>query len=206
VTLAETPGRPNQRRRTRKDLLQAAARLMKQGRKPSLEEVAEEALVSRATAYRYFPRVEALLLEASLDVAIPDADELFREASPDDPVSRLDRVDTALHDMILANEASLRMMLMHSLERGIRGETDASLPARQNRRTPLIAAALEPARHQFKPASLPTLSKALALVIGTEAMVVFKDVLQLDDADARKVKRWAIRALVAAARKPDAGA
>ena len=30
---------------------------------------------------------------------------------------------------------------------------------------------------------------------------VFKDVLQLDDAEARKVKRWAIRALVEAARR-----
>ena len=39
--------------------------------------------------------------------------------------------------------------------------------------------------------------------IGTEAMVVFKDVLQVDDAEARRVKRWAIRALVAAARKTD---
>ena len=70
-------GRPNQRRRTRKDLLQAASRLMKQGRQPSLEEIAEEALVSRATAYRYFPSVEALLLEASFDVAIPEAGDLF---------------------------------------------------------------------------------------------------------------------------------
>ena len=32
-------------------------------------------------------------------------------------------------------------------------------------------------------------------------MVVFKDVLRLDDAEARKVKRWAIRALVDAARR-----
>jgi len=54
---------------------------------------------------------------------------------------------------------------------------------------------------QFKPAALETLTQALALVIGTEAMVVFKDVLQLDDARARKVKRWAIRALVDAARR-----
>ena len=29
--------------------------------------------------------------------------------------------------------------------------------------------------------------------------MVFQDVLQLDDAEARKVKRWAIRALVEAA-------
>ncbi len=36
---------------------------------------------------------------------------------------------------------------------------------------------------------------------GTEAVVVCKDVLQLSDADARKMKRWAIRALIEAARK-----
>ncbi|HEX2891134.1 helix-turn-helix domain-containing protein [Vineibacter terrae] len=204
MTAAEAQGRPNQRRRTRKDLLQAAARLMKQGRKPSLEEIAEEALVSRATAYRYFPSVEALLLEASLDVAVPQAEDLFHGSVSDDPVARLDQVDAALHDMILANEAQLRMMLVHSLQRGLASEKNSDLPARQNRRTPLIQAALEPARHQFKPTSLQTLSRALALIIGTEAMVVFKDVLQLDDADARKVKRWAIRALVAAARKPNA--
>jgi len=37
--------------------------------------------------------------------------------------------------------------------------------------------------------------------MGTESMVVFKDVLQMDEADARKVRRWAIRALVEAALK-----
>jgi len=93
------------------------------------------------------------------------------------------------------------MMLAHSMQRAMADRNDAELPARQNRRTPLIEAALEPTRNQFKPAALKTLGKALALVIGTEAMVVFKDVLQLEDADARKVKRWAIRALVDAARK-----
>jgi AcrR family transcriptional regulator len=198
----EKSGRPNQKSRTRKDLLQAASRLMKQGRKPSLEEIAEEALISRATAYRYFPRVDSLLLESSLDVAVLPADKIFEGGSSDDPVSRLERVDAALHDMILANEASLRMMLVHSLQRGATGENDGGLPARQNRRTPLIEAALEPARNQFKPAALKTLTMVLALIIGTEAMVVFKDVLRLEDSDARRVKRWAIRALVEAARKP----
>ena len=77
----------------------------------------------------------------------------------------------------------------------------SGIPARQNRRTPLIEAALAPARRQFKPASLDLLAKALALIVGTESMVVFKDVLQLDDAEARRVKRWAIRALVEAARR-----
>ena len=36
-------------------------------------------------------------------------------------------------------------------------------PARQNRRSPLLEAAIEPARHQFDPAALDVLAKALAL-------------------------------------------
>ncbi|WP_431283175.1 TetR/AcrR family transcriptional regulator [Humitalea sp. 24SJ18S-53] len=195
-------GQANQKKRTRKDLLQAASRLLKQGRRPSLEEVAEEALVSRTTAYRYFPRVETLLLEASLDVAIPDAETLFRGADAQDPVARVQHVEAAFHEMMRANETQLRMMLAQSVERIARGDADGDLPRRQNRRSPLIEAALAPARDQFDPAALQRLARALALVIGTEAFIVFKDVLQIDDASARAVKHWAIRALVDAARKP----
>jgi len=205
---AETGGRANQLRRTRKDLLQAAARLTSQGRHPSLEEIAEEAMVSRATAYRHFPDVTALLVEASLDIDTPRAEEVFRGGPPEDPVARLERVDAAFDRMIRDNEVALRLMLRHTLERSARRgrrTDDASTPVRQNRRTPLIEAALEPARREFRPAALKTLTRALALVIGTEAMLALKDVLQLDEAEARRVRRWAIRALVDAARKPGAG-
>lgn len=198
----EKSGRPNQKTRTRKDLLQAASRLMKQGRAPTLEEVAEEALVSRATAYRYFPSAEALLVEASVDVAVPGPEEMFRGETSTDPVARLQKVETTLYDMILANEPLLRAMLAHTIQQGMRADEGGKVPRRQNRRIPLIEAALAPARDQFKPGALKTLMKALALIMGPEASIVVKDVLQLDDADARKVKRWAIRALVEAARRP----
>jgi AcrR family transcriptional regulator len=177
---------------------------MKQGRTPTLEEVAEEAMVSRATAYRYFPSVEVLLVEASVDVAVPEPAELFRDEPSCDPVVRLERVETALYDMILANEPALRTMLAHTIQQGMRAEEDGKLPTRQNRRTPLIEAALEPVRHQFKPAALRELTRALALIMGPEAFVAIRDVLQLDDAATRRVKRWIIRALVEAARRPAA--
>ncbi len=188
-------GRPNQRRRTRKDLLQAAARLLKQGKSPSLEEIAAEAMVSRATAYRYFPNVEALLVEAPLDMAIPDAEEVFRDAPKADAQARVQRVNDAFETMMAANEPQLRMMLAHTVQRALRADDDT--PPRQNRRSPLIEAALAPA--QLKEADV--LAKALAIVIGTESMIVFKDVLQADDAEARAVRRWMIGALIAAARK-----
>jgi AcrR family transcriptional regulator len=196
---AET-GRWRQRRRTRKDLLQAAARLLKGGRKPSLEEVADEAQVSRATAYRYFPSAEALLVEAPLDLAVPGPQDLFPDGDDEaDPATRVQRVDAALHRMIAENEAALRLMLASSLERRAKGGAEGGLPVRQDRRTPLIEAALAPAAGGVAPQRLDELKAALALIVGPEAMVVFRDVLQMDDARAARVRRWAIRALVEAA-------
>jgi len=198
--MADAPpaGRPNQKSRTRKDLLRAASRLMQQGRSPTLEEVAEEAMVSRATAYRYFPGVETLLTEAALDIAMPEAESFFADDPSAEPLERLLRADAAVTAMIRANEAALRAMLIHSLQQGLAAGA-AGLPVRQNRRTPLIEAALAPG--QFAPWVRDRLAKALALVIGTESMLAFKDVLQLADDEADSVRRWMIRALVEAARK-----
>jgi AcrR family transcriptional regulator len=193
-------GRPNQKRRTRKALLEAASRLMKRGEGvPTLEEVAEEALVSRATAYRYFPGVEPLLVEASLDIAIPDPRELLGGDAPSDPAARVKRIDEALDAMVHANEAAIRTMLIHSLQQKLGGGGEPDAPARQNRRTALIEAAL--AGGDFEEDARAKLAKALALVVGSESMLVFRDVLQIGDAEARAVKDWAIDALVAAARR-----
>jgi len=190
-------GRSNQKSRTRKDLLRAAARLMREGRAPTLDEVAEAAMVSRATAYRYFSGIEPLLVEAALDVAMPEPEALFAGAELGDPMARLERVDQVVAEMVRANEPALRQMLIHSLQQGLAGAD--GLPSRQNRRTPLIEAALAPAADAIAPAERDRLTKALALVIGTESMIVFKDVLGLDERDADDVRRWMIRALLDAA-------
>ena len=191
--------RTNQHLRTRKDLLLAAARLLKAGRRPTMDEVAEAALVSRATAYRYFPTLESLLIEAPLDGAVPDATTLFASDSSSDPEERLDRAESALHEMTYQNEAQLRLMLANLLLAGRSQEGRNAEPARQNRRTLLIEEALAPARKRFSNAAYANLRAALTLVFGTEAMVVFRDVLPISERRARQVKSWAIRALVRAA-------
>jgi len=63
----------------------------------------------------------------------------------------------------------------------------------------LIEAALAPARRRLSKPAYARLCAALAMVFGTESMVVFQDVLGLDEKAARKVKSWAARALVSAA-------
>jgi AcrR family transcriptional regulator len=197
----EAGARANQKLRTRKDLLDAAARLMREGRTPTFEEIAEAAMVSRATAYRYFPGLEALLLEAGVHVAVPAPEALFAGDAPADPVARLERLDAALFQMIAANEPAMRLMLAQSLQRSVASDRDLAEPVRQNRRAPLIAAALEPARDAFDHDAFELLSKALVLLLGIEAEVAFRDVAGLEAAEAQRVRRWAIRALVDAARK-----
>ncbi|MBX3377346.1 MAG: TetR/AcrR family transcriptional regulator [Phycisphaeraceae bacterium] len=198
---APKPGRDNQRRRTRKDLLAAAAKLMKSGRTPDMDEVAAEAMVSRATAYRYFPTIEALLFEAMVDEAVPDGAALFAEDRSTDVVSRVDRAEAALHEVCYRYEGPLRAMLAASLERGsLEGRHEATeVPVRQNRRSALIAAALEPAKAAMSEARYTRLCAALALVFGTESMIVFQDVLRMEAKEARRVKRWMIESLVHAA-------
>lgn len=194
-------GRTNQRHRTRKDLLAAAARLLKTGRPFGMDEVAAEAMVSRATAYRYFPNIEALLVEAPVDGETPDPQQLFADDRSTDPEARIERAEALLHAVCYRNEKQLRLMLAASLERKARSNGDgaADVPVRQNRRTPLIQAALAPARGRFTDEAYETLCAALAMIFGTESMIVFQDVLGVDEKTARRVKAWAARALVRAA-------
>lgn len=194
MTSRKPPDRRNQQYRTRKDLLAAAAELMMAGSKPSLEEVAAAAHVSRATAYRYFPNLEVLLAEASVHIAAPDGPALFHADASRDVEARVRKAEAAMHRVTYDNEPALRVMLASSLlvER-------QSLPVRQNRRLQLIEAALAPAREALDPETYRRLCAALSLIFGPEAMVVFKDVLHLDEAHAQDVKAWAIHALLRSA-------
>ena len=55
-----TRGRINQKLRTRNAIVAAAAELSRTGRELTMPEVARTALVSEATAYRYFPDLASL--------------------------------------------------------------------------------------------------------------------------------------------------
>lgn len=188
--------RENQRKRTRKAILDAANRLVAQGLSPTLEDVAAEALVSRATAYRYFPSVDALIMEAALDIAFPDVDVLLAQAPADDPAARLATAERAFHAMVYGHEPGLRMFLAHSLTQGAGTEGGV---IRQNRRVPLIEAALAPAREKLGAVRFDRLVKALAILMGTEAMIVCRDVLGIGADEALDLKLWATDALLRAA-------
>ncbi len=193
----ETKGRVNQRKRTRNDILLAAGRLLGEGRSPTMDDVAAEAMVSRATAYRYFPSLEALLVEAPIHGNVPDPARIFADSSIENPEDRIDAAESALHDMVYDNELQLRAMLLNSLRLSL--ENGDGMPIRQSRRMGFIDAALGPVRAKMDKKSYKRLCAALCLFFGPESMIVFEDVLPLGKDEARKVKSWGVRALVRAA-------
>lgn len=188
----------NRQLRTRKDLLQSAARLLRLGKHFTLDEVAAEAHISRATAYRYFSSVDELVSEAPVDEVVPDAAELFGKEQKSGPVERLEKAERILHKATYEHEDQLRVMLASSLSAA---KKRGKAPTRQNRRTEYIEKALEPYRADFSGETYKNLCASLALIFGTESMIVFSDVLKIGPAKARQIKRWAIRALVEQALK-----
>jgi AcrR family transcriptional regulator len=189
--------RDAQRARTRKAIVRAAARLLERGERPGLDEVAAEAEVSRATAYRYFPGLDALLSEAAVDALVPEPEALFAESVPDDVAERLALVDATFDRACREREVPLRLMLARSLERSVQAGGEDG-PLRQNRRVPMIEEALAPLEDRYDVRLIP----ALAMVIGTEGLIALKDVVGLDEAQSRVVRQWAIEALLAAAIRP----
>jgi AcrR family transcriptional regulator len=198
---SESPGRLRQKLRTRQALLAAARELASNGSKPTLQDVAERAMVSRATAYRYFPTQEALLLELPLDVAAPTVATLFGENPPLDPEDRVALVQNALYDLARDHETEFRLFLRSSLLRSLDPDDGNHDPFRGARRLNLLDAALEPLADELSAEQIDQLRTALSILVGVESMIVLRDVLRLDHEHARAAGEHAVRQLVRSARE-----
>lgn len=221
-------GRARQKLRTRKAILQAAGRLLANGGPlPTIEAIADEALVSRATLYRYFPNLDILLAEVPLDAGALPAAELFADlpkswrpgsaAAAGQAADRVERVQRHLHRLVLENETTFRVFLRGTMDRALehlarpaKPQTGGAAPARraspparprlrQARRLELLAEALAPVADQLTPAGFDRLVRALSILVGIESFVALTDVCELDPANSDDVGAWAVRTLLAGA-------
>lgn len=193
-------GRINQKHRTRNALLEAAAELMGQGHVPSIEEVADAARVSRATAYRYFPTQEHMLAGSAVLKANLDGDaHLESLLSSADPATRLDNVVQAFHERFSGNEVAYRTLLSLMLHRPTPESGDEEQGhVRASRHVHWLQEALEPLRQEIGVERFDRLVAALAASTGMEAFAALRDVCLLDPAESGKVMRWTAQALLKA--------
>ena len=185
--------RPRQTERTRRALIEAADELFEQGEVPSVAVVAERADVSRATAYRYFPTQEALLLETTFlgdSDALRSLPDLTRELG--DPAEGVAEAVRRGAEWTLEREARLRMVLRASLD-------PAGPATRPARRRAYIERLLEPFAEKLPPESYERLTGSLTLLFGIDPIVALTDNSDIDRSQIPDLMAWTARRLVEAA-------
>jgi AcrR family transcriptional regulator len=194
----ESTGRTNQKLRTRAALVDTATRLVRQGKTPSVAEVAEAALISKSTAYRYFPSQELLLLEVGLsEIVKEELDALYAASErPGPPQERLDAVIAGDFAMQVRHEDAIRRAVSAWIVRDAPGS--AAKVRRPGNRLQYVARALEAIQPEVGSERFNRLVQALAMCMGIESLIVLKDICGLTDEQAELVKHWAARVLLEA--------
>jgi AcrR family transcriptional regulator len=183
----------NQKARTRAAIVQAVHDLARSGAEITMPSVAEAAMVSEATAYRYFPDLVTLLLEADQSTWPDPAQALAPVADSAEPAERIGFAARLLLDGVLANESAVRAMIAGSITRP---EIAARRPGH---RFGLIDAALAPAAHRLDPATLTQLRRGLTVVVSADALFTLTDLCELSRPDAVDSVVRTARALTEAA-------
>lgn len=204
-----TTGRANQKARTRAAILEAAIEILREGREPTVPEAAERALVSPATAYRYFTSAEDLQYEASSELLsfATSSGEIAQaiDAAGDDVYARLDALVRTLGWRMLVDPAPFRQQAKAAHERWFaqHGTGKAGGEVRAGRRIQFLSQVLAPVEDQLDPAAHEQLLAALAVGFGTEAAISLTDVVRMEPEDAIEVMattcRWILDGALAEA-------
>jgi AcrR family transcriptional regulator len=187
---ASGKSRTRQTERTRRALIAAADELFAEGEVPTVAAVAERADVGRATAYRYFPTQEALLLETTFlgdSDALRALPQLTRET--DDPAEGVAEAVRRGAEWTLEREARLRMVLRSSLD-------PASPGTRPARRRAYIESLLEPIADRLAPETRERLTGSLTLLFGIDPIVALADNSDIPRERIPDILAWTAHALV----------
>src|SRR6476659_7922357 len=115
-----TTGRVNQKLRTRAALVTAAGELLAKGVTPTVAQAAEAALVSRTTAYRYFPPQGSLLTELAVTLDVADVEGLVaRPLGDDTAIERVLAVLELFNRHVADDEVQYRTALRFYLDQWI---------------------------------------------------------------------------------------
>ena len=185
-------GRVNQKARTRAAIVQAVQDLARAGAEITMPAVAKAALVSEATAYRYFPDLVSLLREADAGVWPDPVQALAPVANCEDPVERVGYATEVLLNGVLARQNVVRAMIAASITRADVAAT------RPGHRFALIDHALAPLTGT-DPEVLTQLKRGLAVVMSAEALFVLTDLCGLSPPEAIASAVRTARSLTAAA-------
>ena len=177
-------GRARQKERTRRAIVGAARELTRSGAEVTMPRVAERAMVSEATMYRYFPDLTSLIGETLAGLWPDPAAALAPVETSQDPAERVAFACEHLLRGVHAYEGSVRAAISHTIT------APGTANARPGLRFALIDSALAPFAASLAPAAMTRLRLDLAVVVSAEAFFTLTDLCGLapDDAIASAVR------------------
>jgi AcrR family transcriptional regulator len=189
-------GRTHQKQRTRAAIVAAARDLITGSAEVTMPAVAQAALVSEATAYRYFPDLVSLLRVALADTWPSPEQALASVAHSADAVQRIGVGTEALLRHVQAYQGAVRATIAASV---VRPEAAGIRPGY---RFGIIDHALSPLESSLgrrRPQAFRQLKQDLAIVVSAEALFTLTDLCRLspDEAIASAVR--SARTITAAA-------
>lgn len=195
VTLTAT------RARTRRLLIETAMKLFDGGAFPSITEVAQEAQLSRATAYRYFPTQSALVSAIVAETLSPI--KSWRP-SREEVSERIEELLSFAFPRMLEHEGTLRAALHLSLTQWAQSRSSDG-PEREKlvrgNRKALLQHVVEPLNDELPPEIVDRVIKSLSLVYGSEIFLVMKDIWGCDNEQLQDIGKWIAKAIMRQARE-----
>lgn len=182
-------------RRTRRRLVAAAMNLSASGALPSLTEVATQAEMSRATAYRYFPTQGALVAAMVEESLRPIIEWRPHQA---DAGQRIHELLAFAYPRMLEHEGVLRAALQLSLQQWSEQRRDPKTPetlVRGNRKN-ILQRVVEPLEGKMSAEGLQRMIYAFSLIYGSEVFMVMKDIWHTDDNEILNVTQWMAKAIL----------
>lgn len=191
-TPAPSGSRDAQKRRTRRDIIEAAVELVAEGVVPTVAQAAERAEVSRATAYRYFPTQGSLIVHTS--TPLKDLQQILEQADDEDVARRVEVLVRGIAEWCYDN-----LIVLSELTKAMSDIADADLDAdRMRHRRYWIDEALAPARGRLSEASYARLAAAVSLYVGPEPISIMETVSRLPRDEAIDTLAWSATTLVQA--------
>ncbi|MBK5074514.1 TetR/AcrR family transcriptional regulator [Budviciaceae bacterium CWB-B4] len=201
--VASNEGQPmltRARARTLNKLISTAMEMLEKGWFPSITELANEAGVSRATAYRYFP-TQSALVSTIVDESLGPIQEW--RPQQDTVSERISALLSFAYPQMEKHEGALRAALRVSLQQWadlraqrLDKETDKEKLFVRGNRKRLVEMAAEPLKNQVAEADLNRMKHAFSLIYGSEVFLVFKDIWNLDSDQIQDIVQWMGKAIV----------
>lgn len=188
------------RKRTYILLVTTALDLFEKGAMPSVSELAFEAGVSRATAYRYFP-TQSDLITATVNASLGPI--LTWRPQSEKTNERIDELLRYAFPRMFEHEGVLRAALQVSLQQWASDRSslqNVDIPKvkrlQRGNRKDILSMVTTPMKGEYPQETIDKVIKAFSVIYGSEIFLVLKDIWMLDNQQVIEIAQWMAKAVI----------